>query len=229
MPLESCPQTPCLYRLDGRGGFGGLSPPPQGALSPKPLGISWARNRISKTQAHGAGQTYFVFSVVRGFVDVGFSQLMLLSCLILRDLAPWVWVSGRGRRGMMIAHPSHAQEAHAVIYEGCSLRLPASLSLGFPFRWAAQHQPLEAAGRATWAAAERRAPHEGQPAALPGAWPGCPPATSLLRGVITGRWTPSLLGKVVHGGTRLPMLTDPPGSVKDLGSLKLKLKTLYRF
>ena len=33
------------------------------------------------------------FSVAQGFVDVGFSQLMLLSCLISRDLTPWVWVS----------------------------------------------------------------------------------------------------------------------------------------
>ena len=34
--------------------------------------------------------------MAQGFVDVGFSQLMLLSCLILRDLTLWVWVSEWG-------------------------------------------------------------------------------------------------------------------------------------
>ena len=69
--------------------------------------------------------------MARGFVDVGFSQLILLSRLIFRDLTPTLNLGEV--TGGVVTLPPWCLPRRSI--------LATSLSLGFPFRW--QHLSTE--------------------------------------------------------------------------------------
>lgn len=92
--------------------------------------------------------------VTKGFVDVGFSWLTLLSCLILRDLTGWVWVNPGGGGGRRLSHAVPRRTSQSPVGGGHSLSQvpPASWHSGpqFLLRGRCDEGPQAATEYRTW-------------------------------------------------------------------------------